>query len=444
MDLTFKPIPRSCPVPHNAVAYIGGVIDYKKGPTIVLWRNRKEIVIQAPKFTPEVEPGVDVDDPCYGWYESQAISKHYANYLEIIESLVDTIEFGKTNWAYLFQSREGGYYISQQKKVLRRVTCPIWAERIYLDEIEFTVWGTSSDRRGIWKGKEVDIMYAWNDEELWCLNRAMFGYKKVQGLDVTFEVYGHLIGRDGSIIGLVSEAAWGRMIGLDDRALVYQTVARIQQSGCIYKGCYTDRFMIANGKVRLLELNSIWAYEDMDRLEKDAELWHWKELDELFAEFRDIGPNGNYHYPLFRFTTTYADLKYFRPSPSPERPFGGFVFYSEFFDIYEPWSGYHRLPDGDDENESILPSSDRRIVWPPNNRLLPNFDSIYDADVARREDQATSMRLNGRSTRTSRNRVLIAATPYYHPYRRSNGRNHGGRRALTNSDNTESAIVAIE
>ncbi|KDR78258.1 hypothetical protein GALMADRAFT_245345 [Galerina marginata CBS 339.88] len=440
MDLTFKPIPKSCPVPHNAVAFIGGVADYDKGPTIVLWRDRKEIVIQAPKFTPEA--GVDVDDPYYDWYELQAISKRYANYLEIIESLVDTIEFGKTNWAYLLPA-PGGYRISQREKRFPMITCPTWAQLIYVDEIEFTVWGSCSDRRGIWNEKEVDITYAWNFAEFWCLNRAMYGYRAVQGLDVTFEIYGHLATRDGSIIGLVSEAAWGRMIRLDDRALVYKTVAKIEQRGCLYRGCYTNRFIIANGKVRLLELNSVWPYKDMDCLEKDAELWHWKELDDLFAEFRDIGPYGNYHLPLLRFTTTHNDLKYVRPPPSPDRPFGGFVFYSEFFDFYEPWSGYRRLPDGDDENESALPFLDRRILWPPNKRLMPNFENIYEAQTTHRENLIASRRLSGRLERTPRNRVLIAGVPY-HPYNRPSAWSHGARRALTNSDNTESSIVTIE
>jgi len=47
----------------------------------------------------------------------------------------------------------------------------------------------------------------------------MYGYRAVQGLDVTFEVLGHLISKDGTVIGLVSKAAWGRMIKPSDAAL---------------------------------------------------------------------------------------------------------------------------------------------------------------------------------------------------------------------------------
>ncbi|KDR73059.1 hypothetical protein GALMADRAFT_125971 [Galerina marginata CBS 339.88] len=340
MDLTFKPIPRSSPVPDDRVAYIGGSINVNGDLTIILTKARKEIVIQAPKYIPDA--GVGADEP-------QAILGAFATYLEIIESLVDTIEFGKTNWAYLLNRSNEHYIILQHVKILRKVACPTWAPLISLDEIEFTQWATCSDRRGIWKGKEVDIMYAWNSEVFWFLNRAMYGYQAVQGLDVTFEVYGHLIDGDGSIIGLVSEAAWGRKVGIGDRALIYQTVSKIQQKMCLYRGCYSNQFLIANGKVRLLELNSIWPFQDVNRLEEDAEYWHWKELATLFAEFQAMGPYWYSHYPHRCFGTTYTDLKNICLPPSPERPLGGFFFGCEFFDIHKHWSGERRIREGEPE-----------------------------------------------------------------------------------------------
>lgn len=35
------------------------------------------------------------------------------------------------------------------------VTCPLWGRLIYESEVEYTVYGLASDRRGIWNGKEV-------------------------------------------------------------------------------------------------------------------------------------------------------------------------------------------------------------------------------------------------------------------------------------------------
>jgi hypothetical protein len=40
-----------------------------------------------------------------------------------------------------------------------KITCPLWAPLIFEDEVEFTVWGTKYDRRGIWDGKEVGTYY---------------------------------------------------------------------------------------------------------------------------------------------------------------------------------------------------------------------------------------------------------------------------------------------
>ena len=178
----------------------------------------------------------------------------------------------------------------------------------------------------------------------------MYAYRALMGMDLSFELYGHLLRKDGTVIGLVSEAGKGRLINLLDRTLIYRTIANLQNRGCLYRGCGTNQFMIsADGKVRLLELFSLIPYsaKKLPKLEKDAELWHWKELGELFDELKTHGPFGNYRFPPDRFTATPKQLQLIIPPIGPERPLGGIFLYTSpnFFHTYRipNWEGFQLI-----------------------------------------------------------------------------------------------------
>lgn len=66
--------------------------------------------------------------------------------------------------AYLTQDGDGDYNIIQEQITLKHIPCPIWGPRIYVDEIQITVWGEGFERRrGLWNGKEVG---QWSDYNL--------------------------------------------------------------------------------------------------------------------------------------------------------------------------------------------------------------------------------------------------------------------------------------
>lgn len=175
----FTPIPPSCPIPRNVVGVIGGELGYP-APRYVLWKNRQDVTVQAPNLDHTLDARVGPDDQDYEFQLLKAV-KINAHWLEIIvssyrlsllvrflkltaryfqQSLLDRIEFGTTNWAYLVpNTREGGYTIIHRERAMPKITCPLWAPLIFEDEVEFTVWGTKYDRRGIWDGKEVGTYY---------------------------------------------------------------------------------------------------------------------------------------------------------------------------------------------------------------------------------------------------------------------------------------------
>ncbi|KIK09633.1 hypothetical protein K443DRAFT_392021 [Laccaria amethystina LaAM-08-1] len=296
-------------IPCNMVAFIGGLV--WETHRYVLWKDGNLLVIQA-------ETAQDIEDP--NWIDSNALQYKLVEeenfQLGLIQSLLSGIEFGKTNWAYLIRS-SGGHRIVQKERSLHKISCPLWATLIHEDEIEVTKWVDAAERRGVWNGKPVDVFYGWDDQWLKRVESAMHGLRAIRDLDLTFEIYGHLVGRNGEVVGIVSEAAWGRTIALGDRTLVYETFARLQEHGCLFVGISTGQVLIADGKVRLLDLYGIRPYSEDDRaeMESKAEIFHWRELEIIFAQLESGYPLS--YNPRFWHQTPRMLLA---STPSPERP----------------------------------------------------------------------------------------------------------------------------
>lgn len=82
------------------------------------------------------------------------------------KSLLSKIKFGQTKTAYLLRRGKGSgeeYYIRQRKEDATfpeyHFECLPWAPYIREDEIEITLWGGLSDRRGIWtkNGSRIEV-----------------------------------------------------------------------------------------------------------------------------------------------------------------------------------------------------------------------------------------------------------------------------------------------
>jgi hypothetical protein len=271
--------------------------------------------------------------------------------------------------------------------------------------------------------------------EFWCLNRGMYGYRAVQDLDVTFEVLGHLISEDGTVIGLVSEAAWGRMVKPSDATLIYKTIAEIQNRGIIYKGCLTNRFLIADGKVRLVELNCITPYEDKQKMLDDADVWHWYELGKLFSEFTTHGPHGFFRWPSLMLYARFQDIHFLPPPPRPDLPFGGIYVYYDFFvmcDI-EAWPDFQRVEREREDRPTTEPSKRRRPLR-PTLRLVAGLEVAGISRRTRAQDEVGPLRAI--SALSQRVRGHPSSWPF-HPYRHARTL-HSKPTVLSTTEDTES------
>lgn len=241
----------------------------------------------------------------------------------------------------------------------------------------------------------------------------MYAYRALVGMDLSFELYGHLLRKDGTVIGLVTEAGKGRLINLSDRSLIYRTIANLQARGCLYRGCGTNQFMISpDGKVRLLEPFSLIPYsaKKLHKLEKDAEIWHWKELADLFNELKTYGPFGNYRFPPDRFTATPKQLQLIIPPVGPERPLGGIFLFtsSDFFHTYRIpyWEGFQLIHSRHNGRFSF-----NQIA------SIAETDSDTASDLSSNSDTGDRPLMITEGSQSRTRRGPIRSRTVFHPYR---------------------------
>ncbi|TFK36585.1 hypothetical protein BDQ12DRAFT_609610, partial [Crucibulum laeve] len=129
----------------------------------------------------------------------------------------------------------------------------LWAASIDESEIEITTWITCEERQGRWNNQDVDLYIAWNNETSsykWA-NGQMRGYRFLQGLDLCYEILGHVIFK-GRIIGIMTEPSNGRLVEKQDRTLVYTAISRLEERR-LYDSPRPENIMISrDGKIRLL------------------------------------------------------------------------------------------------------------------------------------------------------------------------------------------------
>ncbi|KAG6833392.1 hypothetical protein H0H87_007377 [Tephrocybe sp. NHM501043] len=134
----------------------------------------------------------------------------------------------------------------------------------------------------------ADVLIGLEDRTIANLDRQMWAYLALQGLDLTYHVYGHLVDDDGTIVGLVQEPHVGRLMQYRDRSIVYDAYSRLQQRGLIYCGapdfCNTH---IMDGKVRFTVLYTIWHFPDKEKCQFQANLRHWKSLQGYFKNLKN-------------------------------------------------------------------------------------------------------------------------------------------------------------
>ncbi|KAF7369811.1 hypothetical protein MVEN_00313800 [Mycena venus] len=298
---------------QNIILYVGSdnelnrrLFCFEKGP--------HSLVIQAPELNlPGYIFGLDPEA------DKVFINSHFAE-LTKISTLVKSLEFGKTNWAYLVTRKDGSIRLHYKEKPIYSISCPPWAPLIPEEDIVYTKYITAEDREALWNGRLVDCLVGWNDQwRLW-VDYAMKGHRLLDGLDVTFQVIGHIT-RNGVIIGIMTEHAGDeRRIEHRDRAAVYAAVAKVQSKGLII-GVNESNVVIHKGKVRFLDAQSVRKFSEFTDIDATIANYHWQALSAVFDQLKQH-PN---FIPLLR--SWQNDGVPFIPVPAPEKPLGSDFFF---------------------------------------------------------------------------------------------------------------------
>ncbi|KAJ7730258.1 hypothetical protein DFH07DRAFT_849203 [Mycena maculata] len=279
---------------YGTIDYISG-LNEASGRYYVLRKSttgRDElIVIQAPAVVPEDNMPVE---KAMKWFPEW--DRSFDHGLEIIQTLLPTLQFGRTSWAYLVR-RNNAHRIIYKENPLPAATeiipwCPLVDER----DIEITGWLYAEDRHGIWNGIDVDLFMAWDSTYVGLLEKSMAAHRLLVEYNLEHLVYpavGHVVRRGtNNICGLMTAAAHGRMVEYTDKSAVYKAIAEIQRAGLMFMGIKLSNIMLTHdGKVRLLSLCALVRQPaDLAKRASDLAYWHWEQLETLFEELK-AAPN---------------------------------------------------------------------------------------------------------------------------------------------------------
>lgn len=144
------------------------------------------------------------------------------------------------------------------------------------------------------------------------LTPARQAHKLLRGLDITFEVLGHITNSDGEIIGIMTEPAYGRFVEYSDRTDVYDAIAKIQSRSLWYSFDHST-VMVSKGQIRILSLMSVHPIlPDQERL---ADQLHSEYLDYMFNDI--LSTQRNYAVSIRYYQQTAKPLP---AIPSPGQP----------------------------------------------------------------------------------------------------------------------------
>ncbi|KAJ7161053.1 hypothetical protein C8R46DRAFT_1106367 [Mycena filopes] len=247
---------------------------------------------------------------------SDAEREGYNFGLEIIQSLLHTINFGATKWAYLVGS-DNNYRIVPRVPPLALITEVPWCPLVDERDIKITRLLCAENQEGIWDGMQVDIFMAM-DTSLY-LERMMAGYRLLRERNLEHFAYpavGHVV-RNGTtrICGLMTEPAYGRMIEKKDRAAVgcNSPFPRSRTAGLVFTTLHLSTVMITDdGQVHFL-MDSIGGFHrqaaDPAVRAEDRDEFHWRRLELLFKEVE----HGNIYLPPRKQQPLRTHLPHFLP-----------------------------------------------------------------------------------------------------------------------------------
>ncbi|KAF9448410.1 hypothetical protein P691DRAFT_775417 [Macrolepiota fuliginosa MF-IS2] len=162
------------------------------------------------------------------------------------------------NWCFMNRSKNGVLKFTQRKKVMRKVKELPWARKVRESEIEIDEFGPLEYRFGKWKGREVDVYKVWMDDDVDFLDRAMKAYRRLQDMNMTFDMLAHVVDDDDNIVGIMTEPMEGRCIEPHDWKLVFDSMRKLNDIGWILDAPHGGAMLVTNnGELRITAVHNV-------------------------------------------------------------------------------------------------------------------------------------------------------------------------------------------
>ncbi|KAK0200781.1 hypothetical protein DFS33DRAFT_1354798 [Desarmillaria ectypa] len=336
------------------------------------------------------------------------LAKWKNHHLDLIETLLHTIDFMQTSAAFLVSPRNGSSHLVPKPRshLDFTVTYPTWGRLIDEREINITGWWDAEHRKGRWNDLDVEVFVGFDEFSLRSIQITMASLDvlRQRNLDLHFEVLGHLI-RDDKVVGIVMEPNDGRFVERHDRALVYNAFQELQKHNILvnFAQFSFSNVKIVNRKVRM-DTSTLQSLKDAS-CELDPEQIalarqnHWAALNSMMTFF-DIYIHPAIVNPAPALIAAHVnDGRLLAYIPFPERPLLLDIRYKAHYRSNLIWNRHRKAV----AQRSSLP-------------LPPGCRDDDDAEYAEMEDTPFVSIREVTLSRTSRRRQEY----HYEPYRRPN------------------------
>ncbi|KAF7307864.1 hypothetical protein MKEN_01146900 [Mycena kentingensis (nom. inval.)] len=267
--------------------------------------EEKALVVQAATVVPEGYLHAAVVAECLSEWD-----REFNHALDVVHSLLWSIDFGQTNWAYLIGSNNNYRLVPRNVRLSRceipsalhsRVSAPFIPESS--PELKITGYVTGQERFGVWRGRKVDVFVAWDERSMRDLRRMVEGLgrlyeagRSVEGLasevlgfvvrDSSSRVRGLGMGRGGDVVGIVRQPEWGRTVRREDKSKVYRAISLLERAGLMCDFiCPSSITVSPAGDVRIAPETITVQPADPVAREEALEDFHWSRLSGMFALF---------------------------------------------------------------------------------------------------------------------------------------------------------------
>ncbi|KAJ4484135.1 hypothetical protein C8J55DRAFT_509847 [Lentinula edodes] len=319
--------PRHCSIPQNVVAAVNitGVIEL--GPpgarlpdtectrytVVVLVKNGRLLLVQSEYIhSSDAWRTMSYDDM---QADHRAHEARLSQRLSIVASLIDTIEFEKSQFAILVSDAQQPRLVTQPLDDIPPLTAPIgWLPRVQESDLYVCQW--SYDRvHCIWNGRQVDFFTTFSIADRWRVQQMITITHLLEKLkiDITYEPLAIVV-RGAEILGLVMARAEGRSIEMRDRSLAYNTFTQLHEANIMLEILpFVDLFLVHKGKLCLTQcIPCLVQYEPWDKERDRLEARSWQGLNELFEELPQLDTSmvvanvngGSYKPTLLNYIST--------------------------------------------------------------------------------------------------------------------------------------------